>query len=433
MGYHEVSSPGSKRVAAGAPLKERNSSARTILVGVVALAAAGYFAVQYDLAGTLQSSLFGPREVRARQAPPPPVRAAVAAVQDVPVKIATIGTVMANSIVTLRSQVDGALLATMFKEGQMVKKDDLLFQINPAPFEAALRQAQAQEARDRAQLGSAQADADRAVMLADRGIVSTQQRIQLVANAKALAATVDADVAAVDRAKINLDWTTIRSPINGKTGPFLVFPGNQIRANDPGGLVIVTEIQPVRIAFNLPQTELPRLQDRLKENNLIANVSLRSELTAGANVQSGVPDKGITVKVGFIGNIVDARSGTIELRATFNNPDLRFVPGELVDVNVMLETLQAAVTVPREAINIGQDGEYVFVVDSENKASMHPVEVVYQDQTLAALRSGVAQGDRVIVDGQLLVSPGLTVSVLAPNGGTTVAQGSVQGAEGVRR
>lgn len=432
MGYHEVSSPGSKRVAAGAPLKERNSNARLIFAGIIALGVAGYFAVQYDAAGYLQS-LLGPREVRARQAPPPPVRAAVAAVQDVPVKITTIGTVLANSIVTVRSQVDGPLLTTMFKEGQMVKKDDLLFQINPAPFEAALRQAQAQEARDRAQLGSAQADADRAVMLADRGIVSTQQRIQLVANAKALAATVDADVAAVDRAKLNLDWTTIRSPINGKTGPFLVFPGNQIRANDPGGLVIVTEIQPVRIAFNLPQTELPRLQDRLKENNLIANVSVRSELTSGANVQSGVPDKGITVKVGFIGNIVDARSGTIELRATFNNPDLRFVPGELVDVNVMLETLQDIVTVPREAINIGQDGEYVFVVDGENKARMHPVEVVYQDQSLAAIKSGVVQGDRVIVDGQLLVSPGLTVSVLAPNGGTTVAQGSVQGAEGVRR
>jgi multidrug efflux system membrane fusion protein len=433
MGYHEVSSPGSKRVAAGAPLKERNSSARTILVGVVALATAGYFAVQYDVAGTLQSSLFGPRETRARQAPPPPVRAAVATVQDVPVRITTIGTVLANSIVTVRSQVDGPLLTTMFKEGQMVKKDDLLFQINPAPFEAALRQAQAQEARDRAQLGSAQADADRAVMLADRGIVSTQQRIQLVANAKALAATVDADVAAVDRAKLNLDWTTIRSPINGKTGPFLVFPGNQIRANDPGGLVTITEIQPVRIAFNLPQTELPRLQDRLKENNLIANVSARTELNPGASVQAGSPDKGITVKVGFIGNIVDARSGTIELRATFNNPDLRFVPGELVDVNVMLETLRGAVTVPREAINIGQDGEYVFVVDSENKARMHPVEVVYQDQTLAALKSGVAQGDRVIVDGQLLVSPGIAVSVLAANNATTVAQGSVQGAEGVRR
>lgn len=432
MGYHEISSQGSTRVAAGAPLKKQHSNARLIFAGIIALGAAGYFAVQYDAAGYLQS-LLGPREVRARQAPTPPVRVAVAEVQDVPVKITTIGTVLANSIVTVRSQVDGPLLATMFKEGQMVKKGDLLFRIDPSPFEATLRQAQAQEARDRAQLVSAQADADRAVMLAERGIVSTQQRIQLVANAKALTATVEADVAAVDRAKLNLDWTTIRSPINGKTGPFLVFPGNQIRANDPGGLITITEIQPVRIAFNLPQTELPRLQDRLRENNLIANVSTRSELNPGASVQAGAPDKGITVKVGFIGNIVDARSGTIELRATFDNPDLRFVPGELVDVNVMLETLQAAVTVPREAINIGQNGEYVFVVDNENKARMHPVEVVYQDQTLAALKSGVARGDRVIVDGQLLVSPGLAVSVLAPNGGTTVAQGSVQGAEGVRR
>jgi membrane fusion protein, multidrug efflux system len=428
MGYHKITSDKSNPAAGGILIEKPKSGARLILAAVAVLGLAGYLAVQYDAVGVLQSKVFGPRETRTRQAPPPPVRVAVADVQDVPVKITTIGTVLANSIVTVRSQVDGPLLATMFKEGQMVKKGDLLFRIDPAIFETALRQAQAQEARDRAQLVSAQADADRAVVLAERNIVSTQQRVQLVANANALKATIDADVAVVDRAKLNLEWTYIRSPINGKTGPFLAFPGNQIRANDPNGLITITEIQPVRIAFNLPQGELPRLQDRLKEDKLIAHVSTRSELSAGPGGKAAASSKGIPVKIGFIGNSVDARSGTIELRATFDNPDLRFVPGELVDVDVMLETLRGAVTVPREALNIGQDGEYVFVLDSENKARMRPVNVLYQDQSIAALGTGVARGDKVIVDGQLLVSPGIAVSVVS-GGGTAVAQGVEAGGE----
>src|SRR5262249_210306 len=155
--------------------------------------------------------------------------------------------------------------AATFKEGQMVKKGDLLFRIDPAPFQAALRQAQAQVARDQAQLASAQADSDRAVMLADRGIVSAQQRDQLVATAKALAATIEGDKANVDRAQLNLGYTTIRSPVNGKTGAFLVFPGNQVHANDANGMITIAEIQPVKITFNLPQGDLPLLQARLAE------------------------------------------------------------------------------------------------------------------------------------------------------------------------
>src|SRR4029077_4190940 len=167
---------------------------------------------------------------RVQQAPP--VRVAMSDIRDVPVVVRTIGTVLANSVVNVKSQVDGPLLSAMFQEGQMVKKGDLLFRIDPAPFEAALRQAQGTAERDRAQLASAQADAERAVMLSDRGIVSTQQRDQLVATAKALQATLAADEAAVDRAKLNLGYTTIRSPIDGKTGPYIVYPGNQVHAAD---------------------------------------------------------------------------------------------------------------------------------------------------------------------------------------------------------
>jgi multidrug efflux system membrane fusion protein len=343
-----------------------------------------------------------------------PVRIAIAGVRDVPVVVRTIGTVLANSVVNIKSQVDGPLLSANFKEGQMVRKGDLLFQIDPAPFEATVRQSEAQMARDVAQLASAQADAERAVMLADRGIVSAQQRDQLVANAKALAATVEADKAALDRARLNLGYTRIYSPIDGKTSAYIVYPGNQVRANDQAGLITITEIQPVKITFNLPQANLPRLQDRLRENELIASVTVRNDVVeAASNLgAAGEPDDGIPVRVDFIANTIDQRTGTIELRATFSNPDLRFVPGELIDVAVRLETIQDGVYVPHEAVNVGQAGPFVFVIGDDNKAEMRRVQVVYEDSLIAVLGSGVKAGERVVTDGQLRLTPGIPVSII---------------------
>jgi len=353
-----------------------------------------------------------------------PVRVATAQMRNVPVVVRTIGTVLANSVVNIKSQIDGPLLETKFREGQMVRKGDLLFQIDPAPFEATVRQSEAQMARDQAQLESAKADADRAVMLADRGIVSAQQRDQLVANSKALAATVDADKAALDRAKLNLGYTRIYSPIDGKTSAYIVYPGNQVRANDAAGLITITEIQPVKITFNLPQANLPRLQDRMRENALIANVTVRNEGVEASALAGTAPtsEPGIPVKVDFISNIVDARTGTIELRATFANPDLRFVPGELIDVAVQLETLTQTVFVPHEAVNVGQAGSYVFVIGSDNKAEMRPVNVVYEDSFITALGSGLKAGERVVIDGQLRLTPGIPVSILGDRGEAPAAE-----------
>jgi len=305
----------------------------------------------------------------------------------------------------------------MFKEGQMVKKGDLLFRIDPAPFEAALRQSQATVARDQAQFASAQADADRAVMLADRGIVSAQQRDQLVATAKALAASIDADKAAAERAQLNLGYTTIRSPVDGKTGPFLVFPGNQVHASDAAGLVTITQIQPVKIDFSLPQGDLPQLQDRMREDQLTVGVMARKDAVAAAGTSADQSDSEIRVKVDFIGNVVDDRTGTIELRATFQNPELRLVPGELVDISVNLEMLKQVVTVPHDALNVGQNVNYVFVVDKDGKAQMRQVNVLYQDQVIAALGAGIQAGDRVVTDGQLRLTPGVKVDILPGPGG----------------
>src|SRR5258708_27519202 len=240
MGYEE---PTSKRQSAAygtSPKTARsNQWPRRVLLLILALGVGGYVAANPDIIdkisafATASAPQGGGRGAgRGGGGAAPPVRVATAETRDVAMTARTLGTVLANSTVTVKSQVDGPLLAAMFKEGQMVKKGDLLFRIDPAPFEAALRQSQATVARDQAQYASAQADADRAVMLADRGIVSAQQRDQLVANAKALAASIAADQAATERAQLNLGYTTIRSPIDGKTGPFLVFAGNQVHAND---------------------------------------------------------------------------------------------------------------------------------------------------------------------------------------------------------
>lgn len=431
MGYDEPSSKRTGAVATPAvepramprpaPVTRRGGSARTILLLVVAAAALGYVGYQYQ--DQIIGKLTGGGQQVARGQAAPPVRIAEATSQDVSIVVRTIGTVLANSVVTVKSQVDGPLLSAGFKEGQMVHQGDLLFRIDPAPFEAALRQSEAQVERDQAQLASAQADADRALMLAEKGIVSAQQRDQLVATAKALAASIAADKAALEKAQLQLGYTTIRSPIDGKTGPYIVYPGNQVHANDAAGLVTITQIQPVKISFDLPQTDLPQLQDRMKEGDLIAGVTIRKDVASTVATVADQPsaEMEIPVKVDFIGNTVDARTGTVELRATFDNPDLRLVPGELVDVAVRLGMYKNVVTVPRDAINVGQDGNYVYVLDAENKANVRPVNVVYQDQQIAAVTSGVQTGEKVVTDGQLRLAPGVKVQIVASPGNSDAA------------
>ena len=443
MGYDEPTSKRQSAVYGTSPKTGRsNPWPRRTLLAILALGIGGYVAANPDLVDKISgfTSASAPQQGGGRGAgrggggAAPPVRVATAETRDVAMTARTLGTVLANSTVTVKPQIDGPLLAAMFKEGQMVKKGDLLFRIDPAPFEAALRQSQATVARDQAQYASAQADADRAVMLADRGIVSAQQRDQLVANAKALAASIEADQAAAERAQLNLGYTTIRSPVDGKTGPFLVFPGNQVHANDTAGLVIITQIQPVKIDFSLPQGNLPQLQDRMREDALTVGVRARKDAVAAEGTSADQSDSEIPVKVDFIGNAVDDRTGTIELRATFQNPDLRLVPGELVDISVNLEMLKQVVTVPHDALNVGQNVNYVFVVDKDSKVQMRQVKVLYQDQAIAALGSGVQAGDRVVTDGQLRLTPGVKVDILpGPGGETAGANAQTQPAQDAAR
>lgn len=331
----------------------------------------------------------------------PPVTVATAEARDVPVYAQAIGTVLANATVQVKSRIDGQIVAAAFQEGQLVRKGDLLFQIDRAPYEAELRAAQANLQRDQAQLANARLNLGRANSLVKKGYVSQQTRDAATAESKALAGSVAADQAAVDQAQLLLGYTEIRSPIDGKTGPILVDAGNIIKANDTGALVVVTQVQPVRISFALPQQNLPRLQARMAEKALTAS------LTAHDNEHST-----ISVPIDFIDNTVNSLSGTIELRATYANPDLRLVPGEFVDVRVHLDNLKSAITIPSDAVNTGQTGLYVYVVKDDKTVELRNVTVIYQDSGISAVSGELKAGETVITDGQLRVAPGGKVKIV---------------------
>jgi len=393
--------------------KPRRGISRAIGAGVLILILGAYWyasgSPQLDAMLATFARLTGTEGQPAGAAPPArrapaaaPVRVGEAVRRDMDVIRRTPGTVLANTMVQVTSQVQGIIESESFKEGQFVKKGDLLFQIDPRPFQAALEQVQAQLAKDRAQLVSAQADSDRAVALAQRGIVSEQQRDQLVAAAKALQASIASDQAAINFAQLNVEYSQIRSPVNGKTGPVLIQPGNLVQANSTSPIVTITEIQPVRISFTLPQSDLGLILARQRESALVAIADVKDS--------NGNP---VSAPVNFVSNVISDKSGTVELRATFANEELTFLPGQLVNIRVVLDKIRNAVVVPHDAVNDGPNGTYVYVVDN-GKARQQPVKVVFDDSSNVAIEGDVKPGDKVITDGQLRVNPGDPVNVLGP-------------------
>jgi multidrug efflux system membrane fusion protein len=344
--------------------------------------------------------------------PAPPVRVATAAQKTVNVIAHTIGSVVANATVNVTSQVNGQVAEAEFQEGQIVHKGDVLFRLDPRPFQAAIDQAEANLARDRAQLVNARHDRRRYNKLFRQNAISAQQRDRAIAQAGALAGSVKADEAALALAKLNLDYSVIRAPVDGKTGPIKIQPGNLVKANDTNPLVVITQIKPIKVSFSLPQTDLPRIQAQMAAHKLVATVRVHGN--GGATLRAPVD---------FVDNAVNAQTGTIQLRATFPNTDGRLVPGELVDVSVALNELHNAVVVPSEAVNVGPNGHYVYVVNDRNVAEMDDVTILYDDGTEAAVKGKVHAGDKVITAGQLRAEPGRPVAIAgAPQDGTGSAQ-----------
>jgi multidrug efflux system membrane fusion protein len=388
---HKMDSMASMAGGAG----PRMPSRKTLLVGgaLLVLVLGGYW--------YLNSRDAGAGEKRGNLAP---VRIALVEQRDMAVVERSLGTVVANTLVQLSARVQGTLERANFKEGEFVKKGDLLFVIDQRPFRAAVAQAEAIYARDQAQMKNALRDRDRYAALRREGAISVQQSDTSQTNADVMSATVAADKAALDMARLNLDYTQIRSPVDGKTGPILVQPGNMVTSSNgqTSALVTIAEVRPIKVSFTLPQSELPRIQARQQSKGVLL-ATLDAKDRAG-NV--------LAAPVDFVSNMVSNQSGSIELRANFPNTDLSLVPGQLVNVTVQLNDIPGALVVPRDAINDSPNGSFLFVV-KEGKAEQVPVDVQTDDGTNAAVSgAGLHAGDQVVVEGQLRVTAGGKVRVL---------------------
>jgi multidrug efflux system membrane fusion protein len=337
--------------------------------------------------------------------PPPPVKVAMAQRRDITVIQKTIGTVVSPATVQVTAQVTGKLLAANFHEGDIVHKGQLLFQIDPAPYQAAEAQAEGQLARDAATLSNDRIDLQRYQTLAQQNAISGQQLATQAAKVKSDEGVVETDKAAVQSARINLNFTHIVSPIDGKTGPILIQPGNVIPAVSAGTqpLVSITQVQPIKVSFMLPQNRLAQIQNQFNQHRLMAVVPI-----AGAE---GGAEK---APVDFVSNAVSASTGTIELRADFPNSDMRLVPGQTVAVGATINQIPGATVVPREAVNLGPESSFVLV---DGKANSRTVKVLNDDGVNDAIQGEVKPGDKVVTDGQLRVTPGQAVRVMKDRGG----------------
>jgi multidrug efflux system membrane fusion protein len=333
-----------------------------------------------------------------------PVTVAVVVQRDIPVQLRAIGNVEAYSTVSVKSQVEGQLAHVHFVEGQPVKKGDLLFTIDPRPFESALRQAEATVARDVAEARNAEVDAKRRTQLLAQGFVSRDEYDQSQTKAASSAAAVKADEADVENARLQLQYCYIHSPIDGRVGQLLVHEGNVLKANDTL-LAVINQVRPVYVAFSVPEQDLPEVRQRTAAGKL--------------PVQALVPHHDDTPVVGelsFINNTVDATTGTVLLKALFANEDEALWPGQFVDVAVTLAVHRDAVLVPAEAIQVGQQGQYVFVVAPEELAEVRAVVPGDRVGQEIVVSQGLTAGERVVTDGQIRLAPGLKVQIKDGNG-----------------
>ena len=365
------------------------------------------------------------------QAPPVPVMVSDAVEKTLPVQLTAVGNAQAYTTVGIKSQVNGQIMEVGFKEGQDVKKGDLLFVIDPRPFEAALRQAEAalgqrqaevQQAqanleRDQAQLDNAKVQERRYRDLVDRELIAREQYDQLRTNWAALEATVQADRAAVDNAKAstraaqaNVDsarlqvaYTTIRAPIDGRTGNLLVQSGNIVKANDDNPIVVINQIHPIYVSFAVPEQNLTDIKKFYRE-------------AGGLKVIARLPRQKETLATGdlsFVNNTVDMTTATIQLKATFANTDNVLWPGQFLDVSLVL-TSRTAVVVPSQAIQPGQKGPYVFVVKPDLTVESRPVVPGTRLGAETVIEQGVRGAERIVTDGQLRLIPGAKIEIRAP-------------------
>lgn len=316
----------------------------------------------------------------------------------VPYEIEATGVVEPMQTVAVASQVNGILTRVAFKEGDRVRRGQVLFQVDPRTYEAALHQAEGVLAKDSAQLATAEQDVKRYAALVEKEYVTPQQYDQVRANAASLRATVSADEAAVENARLNLQYATIRAPISGRAGALLLHEGNLVRANGQP-LVVINQISPILVRFAVPASHLPTIQ-KYRSDSLLVRAQ-------PANA-SGAPAVGT---LSFVDNAVDTTTGTIVLKAQFANTDGRLWPGEFVSAVLQLYVQQDAVVAPAPAVVQSQQGTYVFVVSSDGTATMRNVTVARTLGDFAVIDKGLSGGELVVTDGQLRLTTGAKVLI----------------------
>jgi multidrug efflux system membrane fusion protein len=367
-------------------------AAGTLLVVAAAIGIAAYF---------MRDGSAKERNAR-RPSPGVPVSVAAALQRDVPFKIGAIGNVEPYSTVAVKARVDGQILEVGFREGQQVSKGQILFRIDPRPFEAALKQAEANARRDAAARDQAASQAKRYKELLDKNFVSTEAYAQFATNAQTADAVARASQAALENARLNLAYCTILSPIDGYTGRVLLQAGNLVKANDANPLVIINQVRPIYVTFSVPEQQLPEIRKYRAAGRLPV------EATA-----PGTEKPLAEGRLVFVDNTVDPATGTIKLRAQFENRDLALWPGQFVQVSLRLFEEAGAILVPATAVQTGPDGQYVYVIDAGATARVRPVTVERTEGDFSVVK-GVKAGERVVTSGALRLVPGAKVRVRAP-------------------
>lgn len=317
----------------------------------------------------------------------------------VPVQIHAIGNVEAYSSVSIKSRVSGELTRVYFREGQDINKGVMLFTIDSAPFKTALESAQANLAKDTALAKKAEEDIRRYTELYRDELVSRSQYEQIFSTAEALKATIEGDKAAVENARLQLNYCSISAPISGRTGSLLVNEGSLIKANDDKPMVVINQMQPIYVSFSIPEKNLPEIKKYMAGGKLKVEAFISDE--------DKNPEEGALT---FIDNTVDVATGTIKLKATFGNKEKRLWPGQFVNLIITLATQSEAIVVPSQAVQTGQQGQFVFVI-KDNVAELSPVKAGIKYKDLTVIEEGLAPGEQVVTDGQMRLMPGAKVEI----------------------
>jgi multidrug efflux system membrane fusion protein len=364
-----------------------------------------WIAGAFALGGLGSAVRFWAGEPASAQAPPPPppaipVEAGIAATADVPIAETGLGNVQAFNTVTVKVRVDGELQKVDFTEGQMVKAGDLLAQIDPRPFQAALDQAIAKKAQDEAQLGNAKVNLQRDENLVVHQFATQQTVDNEKAQVAQLEAAIQGDDAAIENARVQLGYTTIVSPISGRTGIRLIDQGNIVHATDTSGIVMLTQLQPISVIFTLPEDDLPAVSDAEANGPVTVTALNRDDKSA--------LDKGT---LALVDNQIDQATGTMRLKATFPNLNNRLWPGQFVNIRLLLRTDHNVLTVPSGAIQHGASGLYVYRIKQDSTVELQPIEVGPNGDHAMVVIAGLQAGDRVVTNGQYRLQPGAHVAV----------------------